>query len=335
MNWEFGNTTYLFILILIPILGIIISRYKKWRRRSRNQFASEKFHDQLFDKERKRSLIIPSLYLIAVSLLIISIADIISGAEEIETQQKVSNVIFLLDVSNSMNAEDLEPNRLSEAKNIIINTMQHLQNDRVGVVIFAGSAMSIMPLTTDYTATETYLGGIETSAMKVQGTDFLKGMETITKKFESISKGSRKVVLISDGEDNEGNEEAAIRLAKKEGIEIISVGVGTEEGGPIPEYVYGQLMGYKTDQNGETVITKRQTSALKNMASSTGGSYVDGNNLENATKSILNSINAGSSGTLQKIKSYNGKHYYQYPLAASIFIFLLIFLLNPKKDFNL
>jgi Ca-activated chloride channel family protein len=148
-----------------------------------------------------------------------------------------------------------------------------MKNDKVGIVIFAGQAMSIMPLTTDYNSAETYIGGIETNSMQIQGTDFLKGMQAAAEKFKNVSKGSRKVILLSDGEDNEGNDNAAIRLANKEGITITSVGIGTDEGAPVPEYSFGQLMGYKTDINGRTVISKRQTEALKKMAGSTGGIY--------------------------------------------------------------
>lgn len=247
----------------------------------------------------------------------------------------MNNVIFLLDVSNSMNAQDVAPNRLDEAKNIIINTMSKMTNDKVGIVVFAGDASSIMPLTTDFTAAETYLGGVETNIVKTQGTDFLKAIRSVAEKFKNIPKGSRKVVMLSDGEDNEGNEKAAIKLAKNEGISVITVGIGSEEGAPIPEYVFGQLMGYKTDINGQTVISKRQNLALKNIANQTSGSYVDGNNLENATEQIIDGLSKTASSTESMVKSNNAIHYYQYFLAISIFFFLLIFLLNPKKDFNI
>lgn len=210
-----------------------------------------------------------------------------------------------------------------------------MKNDKVGIVVFAGEASSIMPLTTDYSAAETYIGGIETNVMKIQGTDFLNGMKIAAEKFKNVAKGSRKVVLLSDGEDNEGNEKAAIRLAKKEGISVVSVGIGTEEGAPIPEYVFGQLMGYKTDQNEQTVISKRQINALQNIAQETGGTYVDGNNLDNATSEIIDGLHKTSTSSESLVKSQNAIHYYQYFLAVSLFFFLFIFLVNPKREFNL
>ena len=335
MNWYLGNNWYLLLLLLLPLLGIIIAGYTKWKNRKKTVFAEARFQEELFEKKSGFSRFFPVLYLIATLFLILSIVDLLSGTEEVKTRQKMNNVIFLLDVSNSMNAQDVEQNRLTQAKNIIINTMFKMKNDKVGIVVFAGESASIMPLTTDFTAAETYIGGVETSVVKIQGTDFLNGMKTTADKFKNVAKGSRKVVLLSDGEDNEGNERAAIKLADKEEIQVVSVGIGTEEGAPIPEYVFGQLMGYKTDLTGQTVISKRQTNALKNIAEETGGAYVDGNSLDGATSQIIDALAKSSSSSETLVKSQNALHYYQYFLSISIFLFLLIFLLNPKREFNI
>ena len=323
------------MLLLLPLLGIVLFNYVKWKNRKKNVFAEARFQNELFEKKSGFSKILPLLYLIATLFLILSIVDLLSGSEEVKSKQKMNNVIFLLDVSNSMNAQDVEPNRLDEAKNIMVQTMNKMRNDKVGIVVFAGEASSIMPLTTDFTAAETYIGGIETNVMKIQGTDFLNGMRTVADKFKNVAKGSRKVVLLSDGEDNEGNENAAIKLANKEGISVISVGIGSEEGAPIPEYVFGQLMGYKTDVSGQTVISKRQIRALQNIANETGGTYVDGNNLDNATSQIIDGLSKTSTSSESIVKSNNAIHYYQYFLAVSIFFFLIIFLFNPKREFNI
>jgi len=280
MNLYLGNYWYLLLLLLLPLLGYLAFRFKRWKQHRQNIFAETRFREELFRKRSGFAKFFPVLYLLASLFLILSIVDLVGGSEEVETNQKMNNVIFMLDVSNSMNAQDVEENRLSQAKNIIVNTMQRMTNDKVGIVVFAGEAASIMPLTTDFTAAETYIGGIDTNVVKIQGTDFLKAMQTAAIKFKNIAKGSRKVVLLSDGEDNEGNDKAAARFAKKEGITIVSVGIGTEEGAPIPEYVFGQLMGYKSGPSGQTVISKRQSNALINLAADTGGSYIDGNNME-------------------------------------------------------
>lgn len=335
MEFYIANYWYLLLLLVIPVVGVAMYSYVKWKKKRRSVFAETRFQEQLFEKNSSFSKFFPLMYLLAFTFLVLAMLDFLGGKEEIKTQQRLNNVIFMLDVSNSMNAEDIAPNRLTEAKNVMINTLSKMKKDRVGVVVFAGQASSIMPLTTDYTAAETYIGGIETSVIKIQGTDFLKGIEVVVQKFKNIPKGARKVVLISDGEDNEGNERAAINLAKKEGISVITVGIGSEEGAPVPDYLYGQLMGYKTDRSGQTVISKRQLNALKDIASSTNGTYVDGNNLDSATDQIINALakNPGTSSLM--IDSQNSVRYYQYFLAVSLLFFLLIYLLNPKRDFNI
>ncbi|WP_276875925.1 vWA domain-containing protein [Chryseobacterium joostei] len=334
MSWSLGNYWYLLLLLLLPLLAFFLIRFLKWRKKKREIFAASQFHDNLFEKDSRFIRFFPALYLLGTLFLIFSIIDLLNGSEEVKSNQKLNNVIFMLDVSNSMNAEDIDPSRLTEAKNLMIGTMQKMKNDKIGIVIFAGQATSIMPLTTDYNSAETYISGIETNSMQIQGTDFLKGMQAAVEKFKNVSKGSRKIILLSDGEDNEGNDNTAIRLANKEGISITSVGIGTEEGAPVPEYVFGQLMGYKTDVNGGTVISKRQTEALKKMAESTGGTYIDGNNINEAPDRIIDALNKKSSGAETLVKSQNANHYYQYFLAVSILFFFLIYIFNPKNDFN-
>lgn len=337
MDWSLGNYVYLLLLLLLPLVGLLIIGYIRWKNRKRNAFAESRFQETLFEKSSWFSKIFPVLYLLGFLFLIFSIIDLLGGKQEIKVQQKTNNVIFVLDVSNSMNAQDVQPSRLEEAKNIIINSIQKMKNDKVGIIVFAGESYSVMPLTTDYSAAETYLSGIETSVVQTQGTDFLKALEITVQKFKYVSKGSRNVVLISDGEDNEGHEQEAALLAKQEGIKITTVGVGTEEGAPVPEYYFGQLMGYKSDMFGETIVSKLQTKALKDLSATTGGTYIDGNNLDNAISNLLSDFNnASNNGSFTTvIDSQTAVHYYQYFLAVSLFCFALIYLLNPKKDFNI
>lgn len=334
MNWSLGNYWYLLLLLLLPLLGVLLIGFIKWRTARRHLFAEERFQRVLFSEQSGFSKIVLGLYILGIFFLIMSIVDVVSGSEQVKSQQRMNNVVLLLDVSNSMNAEDLQPSRLAVAKSIMISTIKQLKNDRVGMVAFAGEARSIMPLTTDFSAAETYISGIETSMLQVQGTDFLKGMEEAARKFKNTPKGAKQVVLISDGEDNEGNSKAAIDLAKKEGIRVITIGVGTDEGAPVPEYIYGQLMGYKETGYGETVISKRETKALKEIAEDTRGIYIDGNQGDNVAQQLVANLQQGGGATDVLVDSQNSIHYYQYFLAVSVFFFFLIYLFNPKRDLN-
>lgn len=335
MDFYIENNWYIFLFLLLPAIGLCLVSFIKWKKKKRALFADLQFQPQLFANTSRFSKIFPSLFFLAVLFLIFSIIDVLGGKQEIKTQQKTNNVIYLLDVSNSMNAQDIQPSRLEQAKDIIINSFQKMNNDRVGIIVFAGEANSIMPLTTDYNAAQSYLSGIETSVVQTQGTDFLKAMEMAVRKFKSIPKGARKVIIISDGENNEDNESAAIKLAQKEGISISSIGIGTEQGAPIPDYYYGQLMGYKTDMTGETVMTKLETKALKNMASSTSGTFIDGNNLDQAINELSDVLKKSTNSNTSYISAQSAEHYYQYFLGISIALFLLIYFFNPKRDLNL
>ncbi|RZJ47692.1 MAG: VWA domain-containing protein, partial [Chryseobacterium sp.] len=147
MDLYLGNYWYLLLLLLLPVLSFFLIRYLRWKKKSRDVFAESRFQEALFEKKSGFIKVFPVLYFVATLFLIFSIIDLLSGSEEVTTNQKFNNVIFMVDVSNSMNAEDIEPNRLVEAKNLVIQTMQKLRNDKVGMIIFAGQATSIMPLT--------------------------------------------------------------------------------------------------------------------------------------------------------------------------------------------
>jgi Ca-activated chloride channel family protein len=193
-----------------------------------------------------------------------------------------------------------------------------------------------MPLTTDFSSVDQYIQAIQTGLVTHQGTDFLMAMQEVVKKFKNIPKGSRQVVLISDGEDNEDNIQKAIQLAKDEGIHIISIGVGTVQGAPIPDYLMGQLMGYKTDVNtGESIISSLHDEDLKQLANDTHGDYIDGNHLEKSVENLKVSLEKMQSETTQWVNSDNVERFYQYFLGMAIVCFLIIYLVNPKKDLNL
>lgn len=335
MEGQLGNYGYLLLFILLPLLALAIYYYLRWLQGKKNLFAEDRFRETLFEKSNWFSKLLPVFYFISIFFLFLSFVDYVKGGEKIKVKQRVNNVIFVLDVSNSMNAEDVEPTRLTMAKNIMLNTLPKMKNDRVGVVLFAGDAVSIMPLTTDYNAFENYISVVETSTIKNQGTDFLRAIEVTSEKFKHVDKGAKKVILLSDGEDNEGNEKAAIALAKKEGIRVTTIGIGTKEGGPIPEYIFGQFMGYKTDLKGQPVITKKEISALKDIAKSTKGDYIDASAIDSTSDKIVQSIEKSSDYSEAFVESKNMEHYYQYFLGVSLLFLFVIYLVNPKNDFNL
>ncbi|MBB1560576.1 MAG: VWA domain-containing protein, partial [Flavobacteriaceae bacterium] len=304
MNWEFGNYRYFGLLLVLLMAAYLLWDFSKWRKKKRDFFAESRFQKHVFGEKSRFSGVLVLCYVVSFLLLILSFVDIVKNEKtEMSVEKASSDVIFLVDVSNSMNSNDIEPSRLEQAKLILNKTLNQLGEERVGIVVFAGEARTMMPLTTDYSSVDIYLENLSSDLIKRQGTDFLLAMEETEKKLKKGASGLKKVVLISDGEDNEGNHDAAVNLAQKNNIAVTSVGIGTEEGGTIPELQFDIYQDYKKDEDGNTVITKRETQALKTISEKTGGVYIDGNSVERAANEIIKDIksNQKEGGRISKI----------------------------------
>ncbi|MBF1098200.1 MAG: VWA domain-containing protein, partial [Riemerella sp.] len=234
MNWEFGNYRYFGLLLVLLMAAYLLWDFSKWRKKKRDFFAESRFQKHVFGEKSRFSGVLVLCYVVSFLLLILSFVDIVKNEKtEMSVEKASSDVIFLVDVSNSMNSNDIEPSRLEQAKLILNKTLNQLGEERVGIVVFAGEARTMMPLTTDYSSVDIYLENLSSDLIKRQGTDFLLAMEETEKKLKKGVSGLKKVILISDGEDNEGNHDATVNLAQKNNIAVTSVGIGTEEGGAI------------------------------------------------------------------------------------------------------
>ena len=338
MNWEFGNYRYFGLLLVLLMAVYLLWDFSKWRKKKRDFFAESRFQKHVFGEKSRFSGVLTLFYILSFLLLILSFVDIVKNEKtEMSVEKASSDVIFLVDVSNSMNSNDIEPSRLEQAKLILNKTLNQLREERVGIVVFAGEARTMMPLTTDYSSVDIYLENLSSDLIKRQGTDFLLAMEETEKKLKKGTLGLKKVILISDGEDNEENHDAAVNLAQKNNIAVTSVGIGTEEGGAIPELQFNLYQDYKKDEDGNTVITKRETQALKTISEKTGGVYIDGNSVERAVNEIIKDIKSSQKdgGKASKISILNKEHYYQWFLVGALVLLFLIYFLNPKRDLNI
>jgi len=338
MNWEFGNYRYFGLLLVLLMAVYLLWDFSKWRKKKQDFFAESRFQKYIFGENSRFSGVLVLCYVMSFLLLILSFVDIVKNEKtEMSVEKASSDVIFLVDVSNSMNSNDIEPSRLEQAKLILNKTLNQLREERVGIVVFAGEARTMMPLTTDYSSVDIYLENLSSDLIKRQGTDFLLAMEETEKKLKKGTLGLKKVILISDGEDNEENHDAAVNLAQKNNIAVTSVGIGTEEGGAIPELQFNLYQDYKKDEDGNTVITKRETQALKTISEKTGGVYIDGNSVERAVNEIIKDIKSSQKdgGKASKISILNKEHYYQWFLVGALVLLFLIYFLNPKRDLNI
>jgi len=338
MNWEFGNYRYFGLLLVLLMAAYLLWDFSKWRKKKQDFFAESRFQKHIFGEKSRFSGVLVLCYVMSFLLLILSFVDIVKNEKtEMSVEKASSDVIFLVDVSNSMNSNDVEPSRLEQAKLILNKTLNQLGEEQVGIVVFAGEARTMMPLTTDYSSVDIYLENLSSDLIKRQGTDFLLAMEETEKKLKKGVLGLKKVILISDGEDNEGNHDAAVNLAQKNNIVVTSVGIGTEEGGAIPELQFNLYQDYKKDEDGNTVITKRETQALKTISEKTGGVYIDGNSVERAASEIIKDIKSSQKdgGKASKISILNKEHYYQWFLVGALVLLFLIYFLNPRRDLNI
>lgn len=336
MNIQIGDSRYFLLLFAVGLVLFLLVDYFRWRRKRRNQFADEVFQKHFFGKKSWFYRFFSLGYVLALVLLVLAFVDGVTAEKKtVETQRRTSNVVFLVDVSNSMNAQDVAPSRLERAKEILAQTLNQLGEERIGMVVFAGDARAIMPLTTDHSSAMIYAETISSEMILRQGTDFLLAVEEAKKKMSKSSSGTKKIILLSDGEDNEGNHSAAANEANKNDIQITTIGIGTEDGATISEVHYNGYEDFKRDENGQVIITKRETNALRSLAEETGGKYIDGNTTNSAVNALLEDLKTfetDQEATSMEIKDW--KHYYQWVLGVVVLLLFLIYLFNPKKDLN-
>lgn len=213
------------------------------------------------------------LLAVAFICIILGFANPQIGTKTEKVKRQGIDVVIALDVSNSMLADDIKPNRLLRAKNFVSNFIDELSNDRLGLVVFAGRAYQQMPLTVDYSASHMYLKTISTNLVPTQGTNIGEAVNVAMETFVPGEEKNKALVIISDGEDNEEGAEAAIDEAVKMGIRIFTVGVGTDKGGPIPESINGVTTDYRRDEENNIVLTKMNEEMLKKIAEAGNGKY--------------------------------------------------------------
>lgn len=337
---HFEHPNILYFLFAVPvIMGIwILLRYRNKRRLG--EFADRAMFERLIpDWSKTRPVVKMSLILIALAFLIVAWANPQVGSKMVKGDQKGSDVAICLDISNSMMAEDIQPNRLDRSKRVVTNLLNGMGGDRVSLVVFAGTSFIQMPLTNDYTAAKMFLDQIECDMISTQGTaigDAIgKAMQTFgygDEDREWEKKNSRAIIVISDGENFEDDAKTAAREAAKENVVVCTIGMGSEEGAPIPRYKNGMRTGYKYDREGNTVTTKLDEETLKDIASAGDGVYVRAGNVNAGVDKILNRIENLEKDSYGKALFAEYESRYMYPLAAALFLLLLEVMIFERKN---
>ncbi|QQS37511.1 MAG: VWA domain-containing protein [Ignavibacteriales bacterium] len=332
--FRFAHPEYLNALYLLPVLILLYWYLQIARNRLIKNFADEKLHKTLlpsFSSLKRHTKF--GLVMLALLFLITAISNPQVGSRLQEVKQTGIDVIICLDVSYSMMAEDIKPNRMEKAKFQIANLIKKLKGDRIGLIVFSGAAYVQIPLTTDYSAANLFLSAVDVSSVPQQGTSISSAIALATKSFDQKTETEKAIIVITDGEDHEGDIEAALSEAVTAGIKIFTIGLGSTTGVPIPVYDRnGQSAGFKTDNSGNTVLTKLNESILQDIASKANGVYYRGTNYDDNLDQIydkLSSLEKSEFGT-KKVTDYEDRFYYF--LIPALLLLVMEFFISERKS---
>lgn len=323
----FANPQYLYLLFLVPLIPAVFGLLRFLRRRRIARFADREQAEALMPSaSNAKPWVRVALFTLAFASFAIGMARPQIGAKLSEHKSRGVEVMICLDVSNSMLAQDYSPCRLDRAKLAISRFVDKLQDDRIGLIVFAGQSFVQLPVTTDYVSAKMFLGSINTDSVPVQGTAIGDAIRTAVRSFSAQSGKSRVVIVITDGENHEDDAVAAAKEAAEVGVRVFTVGVGSPEGKPIP--VGGELL---KDKNGEIVVSKLDEKTLQEIAQEGNGAYVRAGNTEFGLNPIIDSIRSMEEEEFSSVVFEEFDEQYMYFFAAALLLFVIEMLIGNRK----
>ena len=330
---RFENIEFLYALLMIPVFIIIFILMMNWKKRSFRKFGEWQILSQLIPfYSRSRTITKFFVLMLAYIFLVIGIANPQVGSKLQEVERKGIDIMIALDVSSSMLSEDIKPSRLERAKKSISDLIDGLSGDRIGIIIFAGRAYLQLPITTDYAAAKLFLSTISTDIVPTQGTAIGQAIEMAVNSFDD-NDHSKAIIIITDGENHEGDAVEQARLAAEKDIDVYAIGMGLPEGAPIPIVNrYGNKVGYKKDRQGNTVITKLNETMLQQIASAGNGIYVTANNSSAGLEKIFEEIEAMEKTEFESRVFSDYEDRFQYFIAVAVLLLTLELIILDRKS---
>ena len=326
------DKTYLWLLIGIPVIVLLYLMVIFWQKRTQKKFADKELLDKLSPNRSTGKQVIKIILLcLAIASFVIALVNPQFGTKLETVKREGVDVVFAIDVSKSMLAEDIAPNRLEKSKQLVTQIINNLASDRVGIIAYAGSAFPQLPITTDYAAAKMFLQNMTTDMLSSQGTAIKEAIEMSKTYFNDDEQTNRVLFLISDGEDHEGNIEEIAAEAARQGIRIVTIGVGTQKGGPIPIKRNGVIQNYKKDNQGETVITRLEEETLKEIASAANGRYVDGRVTSQVVEEVTEILQNMDKKEFESQQIAEYKSQFQWFLGLGLLFLLLDVLLLERQ----
>lgn len=330
--YQLEEKIWFWVLGVIPVIILFFLVLQIWKHRAQRKFADKVLLKRLSPNTSLFKSVLKVIVLcLAFACLAIALVNPKIGSKLETVKREGVDVVFAVDVSKSMLAEDIAPNRLDKAKQLVTQIINNLASDRVGIIAYAGKAFPQLPITTDYASAKMFLQGMNTDMLSSQGTAIDEAIKLATTYFDDEEQTNRVLIIISDGEDHSEQAAAIAEEANEQGIRIFTIGVGDVKGGPIPEKRNGVLLNYKKDSNGETVITKLDEETLKTIANEANGAYINGRNTNEVVERIRDILNNMDKKEFETKQFADFKDQYQWFLGFAIFFLLLdIFLLDRK-----
>lgn len=330
--YQLEQPIYFYILFAIPVIVVLFLLVLVWKKTVQKRFVDKELLKKLSPNRSLFKSILKVLVLcLAIACLSFALVNPKIGTKLETVKREGVDIVFALDVSKSMLAEDIAPNRLDKSKQLITQIINNLAGDRVGIIGYAGSAFPQVPITTDFSSAKLFLNGMNTDMVSSQGTAINQAIELAQTFYDDEGQTNRVLFIVSDGEDHGGNIAQIAEEAHEKGIRIFTIGVGTVEGGPIPIKQNGVLQYYLRDKNNEQVITRLGEETLKEIAKTTNGEYIDGSN----TKAVVDRVKAVLGGMDKK--EFEAKQFtdfqdqFQWFLAGALFLLVLdVFFLERK-----
>ena len=330
--YELEEKSYLYFLIVIPVLALLFLYVQFWKRKKQKEFGDLELIKKLSpEKSVFKPVLKIVVVLLALAFLIIGLVNPKIGTKMETVKREGIDIIFAIDVSKSMLAEDVAPNRLEKSKQIVSQIINQLGNDRIGIIAYSGSAFPVLPITTDYGVAKMFLQGMNPGIVSSQGTSIDEAINLAATFIDKKDKTNKLLIILSDGEDHSNNSESAAEEAKKLGLKIITVGIGTENGGPIPLKRNGVVESFQRDQNNEVVTTRRNADVLKAIGKLTKGGYVDGNSTKAVQDYVKNALDNIEKTEFESTQMTDFQSQFQWFLGFGFFLLLFdVFLLEKR-----
>jgi len=334
MPFRFENADYLYALLLLPIFILLFWLIQRARKNAFAKFGNTTLLSQLmpaYSKYKHTAKFI--LLLVGLSFLIVGWANPQWGTKKEKVKRKSVDIFIALDISQSMMAEDIRPNRMERARRFAQNLVEKLKGDRLGIILFAGNAYMQMPLTTDYAAAQLFLRSANPSQAPAQGTAISEAIDLAEQSFEEDNKQHKAIIIISDGETHDQDALERAKTAAEEGLLIYSVGVGTPTGGFIPTVIGGRS-DYKRDKTGNPVKTALNEQMMQDLSQAGGGFYFNlaASNVDELSSALRNSIDKMEKREFEARVFNEYESYFQYFIAAAILFLIAEFLLSYQKN---